>query len=500
LSGKVFMGRNAVAATEHPLASMAAYRAMRDGGNAFDGAAAASFVLAVTQPQLNGLGGDFFGLFYHGKEGRVYCLNSSGWAPSSVSVESVRSAGHASVPMFGHGSAVIPGYVRGVYEMQKRFGVLEFSRSLGDATRLAEEGFPIGEYLVRAIAASRQALSGEAMRTFGRDGAAPPVGSLLKQERLASTLREIAREGPDAFYRGRPAKALREEMARGGIEVGEEDLAAFEPEWVEPLKMRYGDADVLEVPPNSMGATTLLILKLLGQVDTRSLGPRSAERVQATVEAAKVAYATKDRELGDPRFGRFSLEEFLRSRGDAGVQKKIDKADTTYFAVADDQGNVLSCIQSIFHHFGSRVFLEDSGFFLNNRASAFAMEGPNMVEPRKRPLHTLSSLMLLREGRPAFATGASGGDYRPQQHALLVTNLVDYSMNLEQAIDFPRFLWDGWRGVRIEEGYTGLEKLAMKHSVIGYPGETGVAQGVEVMEQCVKGVCDIRGEGIPAGY
>jgi gamma-glutamyltranspeptidase/glutathione hydrolase len=500
LAGKVFMGRGAVAATEHPLASMAACRAMQDGGNAFDGAAAASFALAVTQPHLNGLGGDFFGLFYRASEGKVYCLNSSGWAPASRTAESLRASGHETVPRFGHASVVIPGYVMGVYEMQRRFGLLEFSRSLDDATRLASEGFPVGEGLVRSLTAARGSLSKEAMQTFEIDGKAPRVGSILRQERLAETLREIARDGPEGFYRGRPARSIRETMSRAGQPVDEEDLASFMPEWCDPLVAPYRGIEVCEVPPNSMGATTLLILKLLEEADSGSFGPGSAERVSATVEAAKTAYAARDRELGDPRFVRFGLDEFLKSKAGAGTQRKIDEADTTYFAVADREGNVLSCIQSIFHHFGSRVFLEDCGFFLNNRGAAFTMEGPNRVEPRKRPLHTLSSLILLRNGRPAFATGCSGGEYRPQQHALLVTNLVDYSMNLEQAIDFPRFLWDGQADVRIEAGYTGLDGLTLKHEVIRYPGNTGVAQGIESMDECAKGVCDVRGEGLPAGF
>jgi gamma-glutamyltranspeptidase / glutathione hydrolase len=179
--------------------------------------------------------------------------------------------------------------------------------------------------------------------------------------------------------------------------------------------------------------------------------------------------------------------------------KKVAKADTTYFSVADGEGNILSCIQSVFHNFGSRVFVEKGGFFMSNRASAFEMDGPNKIEPRKRPLHTLSALILSRDGVPFIAAGASGGAYRPQQHALLATNIIDYKMELEEAIDFPRFLWDGWQGVRVERGYKGLDELQMRHKVIGYPGETGVAQGVHVMEESVKGACDVRGEGLPVG-
>lgn len=499
LEGKVITGNRAMAATEHPLASAAACRAMRGGGNAFDGAAAASFVLAVTQPHLGGLGGDFFGLFYSARERKVLCLNSSGWAPSSASVEGIRASGQETAPRFGPASVVVPGHVRGVYEMQRRFGNLDFTASLDDATRLASEGFPIGEGLVRSLSDLRGELSEEALRVFAGGGRVPSVGSTLKQRRLAETLGEIAAEGPDGFYSGRAGRAIRQAVSGEGISVSEDDLAAFEPEWCDPLVMRYGGAEVVEVPPNSMGATTLLMLKLLQEANLASLDPRSAERIGATVEVAKAAYAARDRELGDPRFVPFSLERFLSSGRAPGTQKRIDRADTTYFAVADEEGNLLSCIQSIFHVFGSRVFLDGCGFFLNNRGSAFSMAGPNRVEPRKRPLHTLSSLILLGEGGPTVATGCSGGEYRPQQHALLVTNLVDYSMGLEEAIDFPRFLWDGRDTVRIEGGYNGLDALPMRYDLLRYPGPTGVAQGIELTEGGVKGVCDLRGEGLPSG-
>ncbi len=500
MTAEVFTGSKAVAATEHPLASQAACRAMRAGGNAFDAAAAASFVLAVTQPHLNGLGGDFFGLFYLAGEGKVRCLNSSGWAPSSMTVESVRASGHGAVPRFGPASVVVPGYVRGIYEMQTRFGALDFAACLDEATRLAGEGFALGKGLAGALATAGGALSEGAMRTFSAGGKVPKVGTVLRQERLAGTLREIALGGPDAFYLGSPGRSIRDALSSGGISVSEEDMASFAPEWSDPLMMHYGGADVFEVPPNSMGATTLMMLKLLGEAGVGASEPGSVERIKATVAAAKTAYAARDRSIGDPRFSPFNLGDFLGEGKAAGHSRRIEPADTTYFAVADEEGNLLSCIQSIFYHFGSRVFLDDCGFFLNNRASGFTMEGPNRVEPRKRPLHTLSSLILLKDGAPRFATGCSGGEYRPQQHALLVTNLVDHSMGLEQAIDYPRFLWDGQSSVSIERGYIGLERLDMDHSEIAYPGATGVAQGIEVTGGGLKGVCDMRGEGLPAGF
>lgn len=492
------LGKNIVAATEHSLASLAAVRAVERGGNAFDAAASASFALSVTQPHLCGLGGDFFALFYQASKEKVYCLNASGWSPASASLDSL-AKGMKGIPNAGAGSVVIPGYVRGIHAMVKKFGKLEFSDSLQPAISVAEDGFPIGEGLRRALARFEATLPEGAKRTFFRDGAVPSAGAVVAQKELAACLRELASSGPDAFYRGEPARGIREELERGGVAATEEDFTSYEPEWCEPLSETYNGTEVFEVPPNSMGATTLLILRILEESRLNTLKPNSADRVRVMVEAARTAYAARDRELGDPRFVRFDLQKFLRPRIAPGAKKRIESADTTYFAVADGEGNVLSCIQSLFYNFGSRLFVDKCGFFLNNRGSYFKTEGPNKLEPRKRPLHTLSALMLSRNGKPFVAAGTSGGEYRPQQHALLTTNIVDYSMELEDAIDFPRFLWDGAGGVKVETGYEDLTKVHMWYESIGYPGATGVAQGVQVFGESLKGVCDPRGEGLPLG-
>ena len=294
--------------------------------------------------------------------------------------------------------------------MQKRFGSLEFStRSLGDATRLAEEGFPIGEGLVRAITASRQALSGEAMRDVrqGRGGAArrePPEAGTARQHAEGDSEGGPGPRSTAAVLRRRS----REEMTRAGSRWREEDLAAFESEWCEPLKMRYRGDGRLRGPTQQHG----------GDHPPHPQAAREGQHPFARTALRREG--ADDRGGGEgglryegqgargPRFGRFSLDDFLRSRGDAGVQKKIDKADTTYFAVADDQGNVLSCIQA-FHHFGSRVFLEDSGFFLNNRGSAFAMEGPNRVEPERGRCTRSRRSCCSRDGKPVSPDGRERG-------------------------------------------------------------------------------------------
>jgi gamma-glutamyltranspeptidase/glutathione hydrolase len=557
--GKVLVSSMSAVATEHPLASLAGYAAIESGGNAFDAVTAASFTLGVVLPQLSGLGGDFFALFKHGKTGKVYCINGSGWAPSGMTVNRLRSLGCAEMPRSGPNSAVVPGLVLGVHELHKRFGVMDFGMLLDRAVELAEGGFPISPGLARAIAATpgartsllghgRASDGGAAVGQNGDQGreegeqdkkkkvSAIPSGLLLRQHDLAATLRRIVERGPEGFYSGETARLLRGAMSKGGLDVTADDLSEMRPEWVEPLESRYRGRQVFEVPPNSMGATTLLILRQLERLDPPR-DPASPERIAQITEATKVAWQAKEEQLGDPRFVDFDLERFLSSSEGPGTQRRLADRDTTYLAVSDKEGNLLSCVQSLFQTFGARVYVEGGGFFLNNRASAFRYEGPNRVEPRKRPVHTLSALLLSRDAAeeggdgghqgtrrrrigggatvtaagtttavpappPSIAIGTSAGELRPQLHALFVTNLIDYSMGLEEAIAFPRFAWDG-SATRVEAGYRSLRtrrpgrKDGLRHSA-----RIGVAQGVELLPggaKKKKSVCDGRGEGVPAG-
>ena len=496
LAAKAMVSKECSVATEHPLASAAASDVMRSGGNAIDAAVAASFALSVVLPHLSGLGGDFFALFYDAKSGKVRCLNGSGWAPSGLTVETIRSHGLEKMPLFGPSSVVVPGMVGGVEELHRRFGRVEFSHLLDKPVELADEGFPVSPSLARAVARYREDLSREAQLAFQADGSGLETGGLLRQRRLAVRLREIAEGGAEAFYRGQAADEIANALGEEGLEVDRDDFA-FTPEWVEPLSIDYRGQRVFEVPPNSMGAAALMILKMIESEDPPP--PDSKERVLKTTEATRAALAAKDEFLGDPRFVPFDLEDFLGSRS-SPRGSKVAEGDTTYFSVSDADGNLLSCIQSIFQSFGSRIFLKESGFFLNNRASAFKLEGPNKVVPRKRPVHTLSALLLSRPGaeRPYLAMGTSGGEHRPQLHALFVSNVVDYSMGVEEALAYPRFVLDGEetlveRGYKIDGGEAGMR-------MVDYPYRQGVAQGIELLPSGKKAVCDVRGDGSPAGF
>lgn len=476
--------RNAVA-TEHPMASAAGLEAITAGGNAFDAAVAASFALGVVLPHTSGLGGDFFALFREARTGKVRCLNGSGWSPSGLTVERLSALGEESMPTIGPRSAVIPGMPFAVHELHKKFGRLEFGSLVAPAAKLARDGFPVSPSLAGALNRSPEA------RHALLSGAGAVPGEVLRTPRLAATLAKVAEEEMDGFYAGEVAEGIQRAIALGGIEVEPSDISEFRPEWVDPIQSTYRGRRVYEVPPNSMGAETLLILKILEE--TEPPAPDSAERIRMSTEATKVAWSAKEERLGDPRFVRFDLGEFLSYRSSSATGGASGD-DTTYFAVADEEGNLLSCIQSIFRPFGSGVYL-DGGFFLNNRASSFRFEGPNRAGPRKRPVHTLSSL-LVSEGQeaPVMAVGMSAAQLRPQLHALLVTNLVDYSMGLERSLSFPRFAWNG-EAILIEPGFrtAGLDASLVESNGIG------VAQGLELRPGSIRAVCDTRGDGAPAG-
>jgi gamma-glutamyltranspeptidase/glutathione hydrolase len=470
ISRVLFCRENGVA-SEQPLASLAGFEILQEGGNAADAAFATSFALAVTQHPLGGLGGDFFAFYYDSSEEKFHCLNSSGWAPSGIE-------GLDSIHTFGPYSVVVPGMVAGVFELHSKFGSLETKKLMKRAIYFAETGFPVSNYLARSIENYYNELPEDAREVFGVSGKPLKAGMILKQESLARTLKIIASEGPDSFYRGKIARSVLEELNKSEKIFTQDDIASFRPEWVQPLRGIYRGIKVLEMPANTMGPVTLKILKELEKYSF-SFKPNSEERIRTFLEAYRYAYSWKARRLGDPRF----------------LQKSTLGGSTTSFSVFDRCGNFVVAIQSLYHHFGSRVYVKDAGFFLNNRGSAFSLSGPNSIKPRKRPVHTLSTF-ILDDGEIKYGMGTSGGDFRPQLHTLFITNMVDWKMSLEDSIDHPRFLWDGSSNIISEKGFM-LSKLSVTEKP--YPSATGVAAGIEIGNGYRKLVCDARGDGLPVG-
>jgi gamma-glutamyltranspeptidase/glutathione hydrolase len=508
-----FIGTSGGVSSEHPLASVAGFKALAEGGNAVDATVAVSLSLAVTQQHLGSLGGDFFALIYESSSGKVYCLNSSGWSPKRLNVEYLLSEGFKDIPVNCPHSIVVPGMVEGLRKIHERFGTLEFRRLAEYSIHLAEDGFPVSYGFSKAIKDNASKLAAQETRNlFFRKGEPLMPNDIFVQKSLAKTLKSVASD-PRSFYDGWIAESLCKFIKSKGGVMEIDDFKDFSAEWVDPLKITYRDFDVYEIPPNSQGAVTLMILNLLENFDLNSIEAFNAERVHIFAEAAKVAYTEKNRYLADPRFTSIPLDEILSkghakklkdriNLGDVYPQASLKPYDTTNFVVIDKLGNVVSAIQSVFHFFGSGFLDPDTGILLNDRGSYFNFKGPNKLEPRKRPLHTLSSVIATSHEDVVLAVGTSGGDFRPQLHALLLTNILNYGMRLQEAVEAPRFLWNGGKQIIMEEGVKGLEslkKLGHEITLMKYPSRLGVVHGGLRSGKATTLSADIRGDGIPFG-
>lgn len=502
-----FISRNGVVASEHPLASLAGTRIMMEGGNAFDAAITVSLSLAVLQPHLGGLGSDFFGLFYCSNEDKVYCINSSGWSPKALNVEVLLNKGLKEFPVRGALTPVVPGFLKGLFEVYKKFASKELSALFKEPISYAKDGFPVYPQLSKAISSNLNLSEDKGFReNFLPNGVPPATGQILKQKNLAKALELVMNFGPSVFYEGQIAKKIVDYVNNGGGYFSLEDFKEFNAVWTEPISTLYNGIKVYEIPPNSMGATTLLILNLLEAFEAKNYKPFSKERVKLFVELSKIAYMHRDKNLGDPRLIKIDLENFIskaksieiyNNLRNEGFSNKLRSGDTTYFSIVDREGNIVSAIQSLFYHFGSGLVVPDYGIPLNNRASYFSFSGPNKIEPRKRPLHTLSSVLLESVDGVFLGIGTSGGDFRPQLHALLISNILDYNMPIWDAIEAPRFLWEG-NNTLVEEGIEIPEGLSTRRQK--YPSSMGVSQGVMKKDNICIGACDVRGDGLPIGF
>lgn len=502
----VFGTRGAVAC-EHPQAALAGIRVLDDGGNAADACVAMAASMAVFAPMATGMGGDAFLLFYDAQTKRVLGANGSGRAPYSPTIEKLRSRGITQMPKHGGLTVTVPGAVRLWEDATERLGSLPLSRLLEPARSAAEDGYPVSEVVSRYWQIAETVLyeNEAATETFLPGGHVPEPGELFRQPELANTLAAVAEGGADNFYSGEIARSIARSVQEAGGYLDEEDLAAHESLWVEPIHTDYRGIRVYEIPPPGQGIAVLEMLNILEGFDLGALDALGAERVHLEVEAKKLAFRDLHDKIGDPEFVEVPVHELLSKEYAARLRARISPlrvgesvetqlgADTTYLCAVDAEGNGCSFINSLYMRFGSGVVAKGTGVCLHNRGYSFRLVHGhgNALAPGKRPLHTIIPGLATKDGALWATFGVMGGSMQPQGHTQLLSNLVDHDMSPQEAVDFPRHRHED--DTLLLEGRVPMaevEKLReMGHKVeVGadYEIPTGGAQLIRVLENGVR--------------
>jgi gamma-glutamyltranspeptidase / glutathione hydrolase len=466
-------GIEAAVTSDHVLASAAGMDVIKRGGNAVDAAITMAGVLAVVRPHMNGVGGDNFMLIRLQKTGEVIALNGSGRAGAKATPAFFEAKGLKNVPSSGILSVSVPGAVRGWADALQKYGTITLSQALQPAIRYAERGFPVSPRLHVDINGSKKKVAAdpELARIFLPNGEAPPVGSLLKQPELAKTLRAIAASGPDVIYKGAIAKQIAQFMDREGGLLTADDLAKHRSTWEKPISTTYLNHPVLAFPPNTQGVTLLESLNLAELAELKAMGRNSADYIHTLVEGAKLAYADRDKYIADPAFSEVPVERLISKEYAADLARRLrDKlkandassnanrdgtGDTVFLGVVDKDGNAVSMIQSLFAAFGSGRMVPGTGITLHNRGSLYELDPahPNVIAPGKRPFHTLCPAMVLNPDRSLMmVVGTPGGDGQPQTLVQVITNVMQFGLTPQQAVEAARFRWYGRERLGVEPG------------------------------------------------
>jgi gamma-glutamyltranspeptidase/glutathione hydrolase len=504
-------GTKGAVACEHPDAALAGIRVLDAGGTAADACVAMAACMAVLSPMQTGMGGDAFLLFYEAETGSVLGANGSGRAPKAATIEKLRERGLSEVPGSGGLPVTVPGGVRLWEDAANSLGNLPLARLLEPAWELAENGYPMAEVVARYWQENEDLLrkTEAASRALLIEDRAPKPGEIFQQPDLASTLSAVAEGGADAFYGGEIARSIVRSVQEAGGYLSEEDLAAHETAWVEPISTDYRGVRVYEIPPPGQGVAALEMLNILEGFDLESLDPVGADLIHLEVEAKKLAFRDLHEEIGDPEFwrhaeiptGRLISKEYAETlrghispdRASGRVPEPALGEDTTYLCAVDARGNGCSFINSLFKGFGSGVVAEGTGVCLHNRGISFNLtEGhPNAFEPGKRPMHTIIPGLATRDGALWATFGVMGASMQPQGHAQLLSNLIDHRMSPQEAVDHPRHRHDG--DTLLVEGRVPeheVERLRSKgHNVeVGedYMIPTGGAQLIRVLKSGVR--------------
>jgi len=445
-----------IVATSHYLASQAGAQILSRGGSAMDAAIAANAVLGVTEPMMNGIGGDLFLIYWDAKSSKLYGLNASGWAPQKLTPAYLNREGFHTMPGDGIHSVTVPGTVDGWSKAHQRFGKLAWKDLFSPAIYYARNGYAVPEVVHQYWSDSVEKLqkTPEATRVFLPGGKAPQIGEKFVNPDLARTLTLVAQQGRDSFYKGEIAQAIVNTSSAMGGTMRLEDLGEFSSEWVEPISSNYRGWTIYELPPNGQGMAALEMLNIMAQFQPDQNGPASAPELHKRMEAMKLAYADLYKYNADPKCSKIPVAGLLSAEHASQRASLIDPgkancnpgagavsgSDTTYLSVVDKEGNIVSLIQSNYSSFGSGVVVKGGGFALQNRGGLFTLEAghPNVLAPRKRPFHTIIPAFMER-GDVHIGFGIMGGANQPLAHAQFVSNFVDYGMNIQAALEAPRF-------------------------------------------------------------
>ncbi len=524
-----------VIATSQTLASTAGLAVLQQGGNAVDAAVTAAAVLNLVEPHMTGIGGDMFAILWSAGEQRLVGLNASGRAGSLMTREELLRRGYTSVPLNGAEPITVPGALSGWVALLERYGTITLAEALGPAIRLAEDGFPVSPIIARQWAAEVEKLKQDegARTTYLVDGErAPRAGEWFRNPDFARTLRLIADGGPDVFYGGELGQRIVDHLGELGGFLTIEDFEKHRPDWVEPISAMFKGYRVWEFPPNGQGIAALEMLRMLEPYDLAAMGHNSAEYLHHLIEAKKLAFADLARYVGDPDYMTTTPEDLL---SDGYIQARralidgsrasehpepgdvLTTSETIYLSAADRHGNMISFINSIYWEFGSGVVVPGTGFALQNRGAGFTLEPgyANSVAPGKRPFHTIIPAFVTRS-TPSGGSGRGGGDepwlsfgvmcgsIQPQGHAQVLLNLIVFGMDLQQAIDAPRFRHTSGLEVALEPpiGEAVRRKLtALGHEIVADGSVAfGGSQAVMRLEHGWAAGSDPRKDGAAMGH
>ena len=449
-----------IAAAPQFLASKAGARILEEGGNAVDAAIAANAVMGVTQPYVNGMGGDLFALYYEAKTGKLYGLNASGWSPKALTIDYLKANHIDHIDPIGVETIDVPGCVAGWDALSHRFGRLPFNKLLAPAISYAEQGFPLAERNARYWVSQKLMQQPGYAQTYLPGGVAPKLGDVFKNPALGESLRQVAAHGRNAFYKGKMTEAMVAFLRSQGGTHTVEDFADFQPEWVDPVSTTYHGWTVYELPPNGQGVAALSMLNIMEQFPLAKYGHNSANALHVMIEAKKLAYADMFHYVGDPRFVPVPVKEMISKQLGRKRAKLInmDRAacavapseltqvlnahgnSTIYLSTIDKDGNIVSLIQSNYAGYGTGMVTPGLGFSFQNRGAGFQLTPgrPNSLAGHKRPLHTIIPAFM-QKGDLHIGFGIMGGWNQAQAHAQFVANVVDYGMNIQAALEEPRF-------------------------------------------------------------